>query len=355
MRQPIFLGLVIGSISLLQAADKALSKDIQELQEFKQYVQNTMNETSYSTPFGEQNIDLAKQSLKSDKETIEREISHADNAHLAMLKLAVLYEVVNEKKLAEYWYMNGAYMGDPLALFACGCFYEKIGKNKQAQECYEELFNKGFPYAAIKMGRLLERHQEFEGALSWYQKAAPEKRDAIFRAGLIQEHLGRCADAKNSFKDAAQWGHLQAMLKCGEYAEREKEVDSMLCWYKFAAKNGSVEAYCRMGKYYQAQGDHDLAEQYFIPAAQMGSTLAMHELDIIHIKKNLKAGDPHAMVLFGMLNERQGNYDSALQCYFFAHRHGHSPASEHIDRVKSILQELQSQQRMQRMWAHCQL
>ncbi len=293
--------LTVCNVFLLQAADEPLVEDAQRLQEFKNQIRDKINETCSSTLYGGYNIRLVKQCMTLDKNILKHERARKDNAYLAMLKLAALHEMAREIKLAESWYMKAADTGNPFAIFQCGYFYERAQNYELAKECYEDASTKGSDDATISMGKLFEKERDFFSALLWYEKTADKNRYAMFKTGLMQERLGYDVAANRSFEHAANQGHLQSMLKCGYYAEHTDDLAGRLHWFELAGKNGSAEAYCRLGRYYQDNGNNNLAEKYFISAAKLGHVGAMHELDIIHIKKNFKPGDLNAKVFLGML------------------------------------------------------
>jgi tetratricopeptide (TPR) repeat protein len=155
------------------------------------------------------------------------------------------------------------------------------------------LLEPGDVFAFVNLSRALRELGDPEGAITAARQAiALDARSAVahWHLGLALQRQGRLAEARDSFRRAADQGHAEAAFHLGvAYSEGqgvEKDEKEALRWLRQAAANGDGKAMFRLGfTYLRGQGvekDEKQAAQWIRKAAGKGHRGAMTILGLMH-------------------------------------------------------------------------
>lgn len=199
------------------------------------------------------------------------------------------YGVTKDLKKAKDLYNQSAVQGDPVAQYNLGVLYQNgFGvpvDYVEAIEWYEKAADQGYELAITAL-ELCYALQTPEDRIKYCQKLAQKGDvDAMFElAELYDLLLDNMPLAIEWYKKAAEKGHLQAQLECGDYYQYEENYNEAIKWYKMAEMQGSLEAisaleslkdeYIALGKIAFDAKNYTEAFVYYKNAADMGNAYA---------------------------------------------------------------------------------
>jgi uncharacterized protein len=211
--------------------------------------------------------------------------------------------------LAEFERLAGA--GDAVAAHNAGVLHLMEDRNQEAERWFRQGAEGGVPASAMALGALLQASGRLEEGTRWIDVVfvgvtsmpamqTPRGADQARRAASAQEafdrakHLFAEGDAQGmrlSLADAAQAGHIEAMLNLGVLEFQDGRIDAAAGWLKRAAEGGSTDAMFNLGSLYNSVNLPGRAEQWWLAGA--------------------RAGDPESAAHLGALWQAQGHLDLA--------------------------------------------
>ncbi len=121
-------------------------------------------------------------------------------------------------------------------------------------------------------GQAFYQQELYEQAVALFTQLKRKDDRANFRIGYALTKLSRFDEAIPYFLDAANGGHLEAMLRLALiYQHHLRDAASAEQWYRMASDRGHTDAMLNLGHLYcYALQDYSNARKYYILAAQTG-------------------------------------------------------------------------------------
>lgn len=179
----------------------------------------------------------------------------------------------------------------PESLLMLGRAYRGIGNYPAAYTTFETVKmqfpdDASYGIAFLEQGRTLYQEGNYESAIQHYVNLAetapqlPEAPIALYRAGFIYSELGNASAAIETLERLANSypGHpeaLDGLLLAATVAQNNGMTPRAQALYTQLANTGTgstrAQAFLWLGRFYQAQGQNDLAVQSYTGAAQNSS------------------------------------------------------------------------------------
>jgi TPR repeat protein len=197
------------------------------------------------------------------------------------------------------------------AQYNLGHIYQLENDPMNSVACYERAAEQGNNPAQYALGKLYQAKQQFEKALSYFEKIVPDARDHWYQHprslyARAQYHLGCILE---------QMPHDTCVIK-----QMNRETEAVKC-YQRASEEGKAVAQYRLGEIYKARGENDIAMLYF------GKISAYYSRNSLFAR---------AQYHIGCICEQDGRKKLALQHYQRAAEGGLQLAQE---RVSVLLQD----------------
>ncbi|MDD7987519.1 tetratricopeptide repeat protein [Lentisphaera marina] len=187
--------------------------------------------------------------------------------------------------MAAQWWRRGADKNDRQCMYNLANLYirgDGVEKNEDdALKYYMKAADFGLAQANINAALLLDRREDYEKAIRYFQEASLIKDyRAISRlAEYYERGLGgpkRVLDAINLYKESAQKGNADAQLKMAEFSNNSEypsvyDPKEALKWLMLSADNGNPVSEARVAYCYQngigVRKDNEIAVNWFLRAA----------------------------------------------------------------------------------------
>ncbi|MEV8458784.1 hypothetical protein AB0470_04445 [Streptomyces griseosporeus] len=276
-----------------------------------------------------------------------------------------------------------------LAVHLAGCAYswklptilENAGYGEKAFELYEQAAERGDVVSMAELAMRLHRQEEHDAALTWERKASVEGHlKSLWSAVDFLMSQDRSDEAVLLCRECADLGHHGA-LEVGAYVLQENEqVDEAIAWYSEAMVKGEEAAPYYAGELLSKSGQLDRAREWYLLSSDSSQdTRAMrriaedyerngqldqalewrrraakvpgadvlwgHVIDlaltmdasgrtaIALLEKEKEDGDEDASHWLGVLHEKLGNTDDAVEYYLESREWGHGNGYARIARM----------------------
>lgn len=239
---------------------------------------------------------LDEELKKDEREKVQKQrLEKLENAAQAGSKSAIL-ELGNnyfygrlglekDTAMAAQWWRRGADKNHRQCMYnLANLFIRGDGVEKSEDEAlkyYMKAADFGLAQANINAALLLDRREDYEKAIRYFQEASLIKDyRAISRlAEYYERGLGgpkRVLDAINLYRESAQKGNAEAQLKMAEFANNREypsiyDPKEALKWLMLSADNGNPVSEARVAYCYQngigVRKDNEIAVNWFLRAA----------------------------------------------------------------------------------------
>ncbi len=197
-----------------------------------------------------------------------------------------------DTSMAVQWWRRGADANNRQCMFNLANLYirgDGVERNEdEALKLYKKAADFGLVQANINAALLLDRKEDYESAIRYFQEATIIKdyRAMSRLAEYYEQGLGgpkRVLDAVDLYKQSAQAGNPNAQLKMAEYANSPEypsvyDPKEAIRWLMLSADNGNSEAESKVAYLYQngigVRKDNEIAVQWFARAARKNYTPA---------------------------------------------------------------------------------
>lgn len=181
---------------------------------------------------------------------------------------------------AKSWFMRAAAAGHAEAAYELGWLLKKTEDDDLGTRYWwRTSADLGWHGAAYHLAQVLESRGKTDEAMTWYERAAPDHRDAAFTLAESLNHDGKLTGARHWYEQAAGNGHALAAFRLGCLMMETQDFKGAGYWWHKANELGHPEATpVEIGEMLWSKGWPAQAEGWFEEAAGQGSHQAASQL-----------------------------------------------------------------------------
>ena len=219
--------------------------------------------------------------------------------------LALAYERLEDYKKAIEYYEEATKHGDDNvggSYYEIANLYRKLEDAEQAISYLNKAANWKHPKSCILLAEAARSQKRYKDAIAYYRMAATYdsslEDQLLLDIGYCFTKIGNLAQAIQYYTIAAERGNDMGWINIAMIFGKMKDYTNVAKYLeKAAALNGKhkSQAVNMLGMNYTILGDEEKAKECFVEAAELGS--------------------PEGLTALGLVEEREHNFEKALECY----------------------------------------